>query len=121
MKYNIADKHAQDSVIALAVYESGQLKAIIAYTSSTVGKGTRNIQSPTFNREHATALCGADKTNAASDVTGVLGLAINDQNSFASAAWFMSSLCPNLVLMLANGHSGYDQARSVWLSHGPGC
>jgi hypothetical protein len=118
---NIADKHAQDSVIALAAYESGQLKSNIAYTSSTPGKRTRTMQSPTFNREYATALYGADKVNAAGDVTGVLGLAINDQNSFASAAWFMSSQCPNLVLMLAHGHSRYDQARSVWLGHGSGC
>ncbi|KAF2397517.1 hypothetical protein EJ06DRAFT_464720, partial [Trichodelitschia bisporula] len=95
-KYKITDPHAQAAILALVAYESGQLKANIGHTPPVPGKGTRNMQSPTYNSQYATALYGAAKVAAAGSPEAVLGLVTNDADSFASAAWFLTSQCPQL-------------------------
>jgi hypothetical protein len=101
-KYGITSKAAQAATLALQAVESGEFKFDHSeFPTPTPGKGTRNMQSPTFNAQYATQLYGAAKVAAAGDPDSVLALVNDDADSFASASWFLATICPNVLSQFA--------------------
>ena len=115
-KYNIAEPGVQAALIAIMMYESGSFKYNHNHfpAPGRPGQGTRNMQMAPFNEKYATALYGADKVAAAKAGQGgedaVLALVQGDEDSFASAAWFLTTQCsPSIEEGLASGSAaGWD-------------
>lgn len=95
-KYSITSKGEQAALLALMLYESGNFKYNIHhFPSPNPGQGTRNMQSYNYNLQYAKSLFDAQKV-AAAEAQGpdaVLQLVLGDNESFGSAAWFLSSQC----------------------------
>ncbi|OJD30941.1 uncharacterized protein BKCO1_5400082 [Diplodia corticola] len=101
-KYGIDNVNERAAVIALMLYESGQFKYnwghfLNGADQHEPGKGTRNMQSATFNEEYARTLFSADEVDkakaSANGADAVLQLVSPDKYSFASAAWFLKNKC----------------------------
>ncbi|KAL1651440.1 hypothetical protein SLS58_000780 [Diplodia intermedia] len=99
-KYGIDNVNEQAAVVSLMLYESGQFKYnwghfLNGADQHEPGKGTRNMQSATFNEEYARTLFSADEVDKAkaSGADAVLQLVSPDKYSFASAAWFLKNKC----------------------------
>jgi len=92
-KYGITTPAEQAALIALMLYESGEFKYNKNHFPGVPGQGTRNMQSPTFNSKYATDLFGAQAVTQAGSPTAVLNLVLGDAESFASAAWFVTTQC----------------------------
>lgn len=96
-KYQITTPGEQAALIALMLYETGGFKySIHHFPGPNPGQGTRNMQSGAFNLKYASSLLDAatvDKANA-SGPDAVLALVnSDDEKSFGSAAWFLTSQC----------------------------
>lgn len=116
-KYGITSKGAQAAVIALEAFESGQFKYKMNHYPGVPGQGTRNMMSPTFVSEYATAILGAASVSGAGAPAAVLALVNrNDNDSFGSGAWFLSTKCPAVLAQFA---SSPDTAWTAYL--GSGC
>lgn len=104
-KYKIDSMATRAALVSLMLYESDKFKYnwghfVSGETVHTPGKGTRNMQSATYNEEYATTLYGADKVaqaKASGGADGVLTLVSGDEDSFGSAAWFITSQCTESV------------------------
>ncbi|KAJ4296228.1 hypothetical protein N0V90_006273 [Kalmusia sp. IMI 367209] len=97
-KYDISSRGEQAALIAIMLYESGNFKYNHNHfpAPGRAGQGTRNMQMAPFNDKYATDLFGADKAAQAQAEGGddaVLALVQGDEESFASAAWFVSTQC----------------------------
>jgi len=101
--YNLTCKAAQAATLALMAYESGEFKYNQAHFPPTPGKGTRNMQSPTFNIKYAADVFGA---SASSDPTTALDSVLPGQYSFASASWFLATQCPSVLEQFASDPDG---------------
>jgi hypothetical protein len=117
-RYMINSKAAQAATLALQALETGELKYDHSHfpAPGIPGKGTRNMQSPEFNKEYATAVVGADKVQAAGSPDAVLALVNGDAESFASASWFLATKCPDILTQFTTSP---DAAWTAYL--GPGC
>lgn len=114
--YSVTSPAEQAALIALMLYESGEFKYNQNHWPGVPGQGTRNMQSPAFNKLYATSLFGADKVAAAGSPAGVLELVSGDKESFASAAWFVTSQCSAAV------RSGLQSgSQSGWEGYLTGC
>lgn len=113
MTYNIKSKGAQAATLALMAYESGEFKFNQAHFPPTPGKGTRNMQSPTFNVKYAASIFGS---KASSDPVTALNSVLPNQYSFASASWFLATQCPSVLQQFATDPNG------AWTAYlGPNC
>ncbi|KAL1631647.1 putative conserved hypothetical protein [Diplodia seriata] len=99
-KYGIDNVNEQAAVVSLMLYESGQFKYnwghfLNGADQHEPGKGTRNMQSATFNEEYARTIFSADEVDKAkaSGADAVLQLVSPNEYSFASAAWFLKNKC----------------------------
>ncbi|KAK0663132.1 hypothetical protein DIS24_g1513 [Lasiodiplodia hormozganensis] len=99
-KYQITNVNEQAAVISLMLYESGQFKYnwghfMNGQDEHVPGKGTRNMQSATYNEEYARTLFSSDEVDnaKANGADAVLQLVSPDEYSFASAAWFLKNKC----------------------------
>ncbi|KAK7542690.1 uncharacterized protein J3D65DRAFT_225205 [Phyllosticta citribraziliensis] len=118
-KYDISSMATRAAVVSLMLYESGDFKYnwghfVSGQTIHTPGKGTRNMQSATYNEEYATFLFGADKVAQAKSsggADGVLSLVSGDEASFGSAAWFLTTQCTKAVQQgVASGtQAGFEE------------
>lgn len=116
-EYNINSKAAQAAVLALVALESGELKYNKAHYGDVVaGKGTRNMQSPTFNQKYASDVLGASNI-AGKDAAGILSaLLASDATDFGSAAWFLSTQCPTVLQQFSTNPA------AAWTAYlGPNC
>lgn len=94
--YKITGKAAQAAVIAWEVFESVGFKFTVNQQGN-VGQGTRDMMSPQFVSEYATAVFGVSSVQTASTPTAVLALVnANDTVSFGGGAWFLSTKCPSV-------------------------
>lgn len=84
------------------LFESGDFKFKINHYPGVAGQGTRNMQSPAFNKKYADWIVanGGDESITAESVAAVasepaslLDLINTDKWSFASAAWFLATQC----------------------------
>ncbi|KAL1603872.1 hypothetical protein SLS60_005464 [Paraconiothyrium brasiliense] len=114
-KYSITEPGVEAALIAIMLYESGSFKYNHNHfpAPGRPGQGTRNMQMAPFNEKYATALYGADKVAAAQAQGGedaVLALVQGDEDSFGSAAWFLTTQCDASIKDgLASGTSaGWD-------------
>ncbi|KAH7060511.1 hypothetical protein B0J12DRAFT_708343 [Macrophomina phaseolina] len=105
-RYSITNVNEQAALISLMLYESGEFKYnwghfINGQDEHVAGKGTRNMQSATYNEQYARTLFSADKVDqakaSANGADAVLQLVSPDQYSFGSAAWFLTSQCTESV------------------------
>ncbi|KAF2252793.1 hypothetical protein BU26DRAFT_209565 [Trematosphaeria pertusa] len=94
-KYSIASPGEQAALIALMLYESGSFKYNKNHypEPGRPGQGTRNMQMPQFNIDYAASLFGSAAVQSAGSLDGVLELVSKDEESFGSAAWFLSTKC----------------------------
>jgi hypothetical protein len=115
-KYEITNNAAQAATLAWMVFESGSFKYNQKHFPPTPGQGTRNMMSPTYVSEYATALYGAAKVQAAGSPAAVLALVQDTNNSCGSAAWFLKTQCPDVLTQFATDPEG------AWTAfNGPGC
>ena len=98
-KYQITSVGEQAALVALMLYESGSFKYNKNHFPGVPGQGTRNMQSPAFNLKYAQSLfdAGAVAEADAQGPAAVLALVSRDEESFGSAAWFLSSQCPDSI------------------------
>ncbi|KAI9719183.1 MAG: hypothetical protein M1828_006276 [Chrysothrix sp. TS-e1954] len=84
-EYDITHPAVQAALISLIAYESTDFKYSQNHfpAPGVPNQGTRNMQSPTNNQKYAASLGGIAYTELQS----------NDNDSFGSAAWFISTQC----------------------------
>jgi hypothetical protein len=96
-------------------FESGGFQYDMKHFPPTPGQGTRNMMSPNFVQEYATALYGSAKTQGLAPAD-VLNLVLNDDDSCGSGAWFLATKCPSVLSQFASDPEG------AWTAyHGSGC
>jgi hypothetical protein len=97
-------------------FESGGFIYDMKHFPPTPGQGTRNMMSPNFVSEYATALYGAGKVSGL-DPASVLNLVTaSDVESCGSGAWFLATKCPSVLQQFATDPEG------AWTAyHGSGC
>jgi hypothetical protein len=96
-KYKITEVGEQAALVSIMLFESGNFKYNKNHFPGVVGQGTRNMQSPAFNEMYAKAI-------------GVTDPMADNDSSFGSAAWFVTSQCsPEVRTGLAAGtQAGYE-------------
>ena len=112
-KYDISAPGTRAALIALMLFESGNFVYNQNHFPGRPGQGTRNMQMYKFNEEYATELFGAkavataqaeakdaaqkagkNETETANDqMRNVLKLVQGPEESFASAAWYLTKKC----------------------------
>lgn len=106
-KYKITEPGTQAALISLMLYESGNFVYNKNHYPGVPGQGTKNMQSPAFNLLYAKSLF-PDKA-AAAEAQGpeaVLALVSGNDETFGSAAWFLTSQCtPAIAEGLASATS----------------
>lgn len=100
-KYGIQHPSVQAALLSLIIFESGSFKYASKHFPPTPGQGTRNMQSPKYNQQYAASL-----NKSVDDV--VKG--DDDNDSFGSAAWFVTTQCPFSVrqAMWGGSESGWE-------------
>lgn len=99
-RYGISSLGEKAALVAYMLFESGNFKYNRNHYPGIPGQGTRMMAMPSFVKSYAESVAGADavaKAEAAGGDAGldaVLDLAnCNDEKSFGSAAWFLSTQC----------------------------
>ncbi|KAL2828271.1 hypothetical protein BDW59DRAFT_159859 [Aspergillus cavernicola] len=99
-KYGITSKAEQAAVLGLIAFESGEFVYSRNHFPGVPGQGTRNMQSPAFNKEYAASLPAlADRFESVQDnPAAVLDLLLEDLAvDFGSGAWFLKTQCSDSV------------------------
>ncbi|KAH7399369.1 hypothetical protein BKA66DRAFT_451637 [Pyrenochaeta sp. MPI-SDFR-AT-0127] len=98
--YGITSTGEQAALVAYMLFESGNFKYSKNHFPGRPGQGTRMMAMPPFVKLYATSAVGAEAVTAAEAAGGdaalnaVLALVnSDDEKSFGSAAWFLSSQC----------------------------
>ena len=98
--YKITEPSEQAALVAYTLFESGNYKYSRNHYPGRPGQGTRMMAMPPFVSKYATAVAGADKVAEAEAAGGDAGLNAvlalvnsDDEKSFGSAAWFLSTQC----------------------------
>ncbi|KAL4918019.1 hypothetical protein BDW62DRAFT_70443 [Aspergillus aurantiobrunneus] len=95
-EYNITSRAEQAAIIGLIAMESGEFRYNKNHHPGVPGQGTRNMQSPDFNKEYAGSIPAlADRLKEVQDEpAAVLDLLLEDATvDFASGAWFLTTQC----------------------------
>lgn len=99
--FSITSAGEKAAVISIMAFESGDFK-YDAPIVAVAGKGTRNMQSATFNQKYAASIPGLKATSDPDAI--VKQLNSNDYYSFGSGAWFLKTQCsPEIRTGLASG------------------
>ncbi|KAJ5279962.1 hypothetical protein N7478_005334 [Penicillium angulare] len=94
--YKVTSKAEQAAIISLMAFESDDFKYNKNHFPGTPGQGTRNMQSPAFNKKYAASIPAlkdkiASVSNSPADL---LDLLRNDETyDFGSGAWFLTTQC----------------------------
>ncbi|KAL4801679.1 hypothetical protein BDV18DRAFT_148545 [Aspergillus unguis] len=99
-KYKLSSKSEQAAVLGLIAMESGEFRYNKNHFPGVEGQGTRNMQSPDFNKLYAASIESlADRFEAVKDQPGaVLDLLLEDSSvDFGSGAWFLTTQCEDSV------------------------
>ncbi|KAF2118534.1 hypothetical protein BDV96DRAFT_570113 [Lophiotrema nucula] len=110
-KYQITTTGEQAALLAIMLYESANFQYNKNHypAPGRPGQGTKNMQMLPFNLKYATSVYGADIANQADAQSpdAVLALVSGNEESFGSAAWFLSTQCsPEIRQGLAAGTQG---------------
>ncbi|CAI7647808.1 unnamed protein product [Penicillium viridicatum] len=98
--YKVTSKAEQAAIISLMAFETNDFKYNKNHFPGVAGQGTRNMQSPAFNKKYASSLPDLkDKLAAVSNSPAdLLDLLRNDSvTDFGSGAWFLTSQCSKEV------------------------
>ncbi|KAH8732749.1 hypothetical protein GQ44DRAFT_696367 [Phaeosphaeriaceae sp. PMI808] len=100
--YQITSTGEQAALIAYMLFESGNFQYNKNHfpAPGRPGQGTRMMAMPPFIKKYATSLFGADAvaTAEAEGLDAILALVnSDDEKSFGSAAWFLTSTCSPAV------------------------
>ncbi|KAL2871280.1 uncharacterized protein BJX67DRAFT_157907 [Aspergillus lucknowensis] len=99
-KYKVTSRAEQAAVLALIAFESGEFRYNRNHFPGVPGQGTRNMQSPTFNKEYAASIPALEGRfqSVKDDPAAVLDLLLEDaENDFGSGAWFLTTQCADAV------------------------
>ncbi|CAG7947688.1 unnamed protein product [Penicillium olsonii] len=111
--YKVTSKAEQAAILSLMAFESGDFKYNKNHFPGVAGQGTRNMQSPDFNKKYAASIPALkDKAASVSDPADLLDLLRNDgATDFGSGAWFLTTQCSKEVRSaLADGsESGWQK------------
>ncbi|CAG7933603.1 unnamed protein product [Penicillium olsonii] len=111
--YKVTSKAEQAAILSLMAFESGDFKYNKNHFPGVAGQGTRNMQSPAFNKKYAASIPDLkDKAASVSDPADLLDLLRNDgATDFGSGAWFLTTQCSKEVRSaLADGsESGWQK------------
>lgn len=98
--YGITSTGEQAALVAYMLFESGNFKYSKNHFPGRPGQGTRMMAMPPFIKQYATAVVGEQAVATASAPGGDAGnIAVlnlvnaDDEKSFGSAAWFLSTQC----------------------------
>ncbi|KXG51236.1 uncharacterized protein PGRI_068080 [Penicillium griseofulvum] len=105
--YKVTSKAEQAAIISTMAFESGGFKYNKNHFPGVAGQGTRNMQSPAYNKKYASSLPELkDKLPSVSNSPAeLLDLLRNDPvTDFGSGAWFLTTQCSKEVrAALADG------------------
>ncbi|KAJ5491700.1 hypothetical protein N7539_003267 [Penicillium diatomitis] len=99
-QYKVTSKAEQAALVSLMAFESGDFKYNKNHFPGVAGQGTRNMQSPTFNKKYASSIPAlADQLPSVSDSPADLLdlLRGNETYDFGSGAWFLTTQCTSDV------------------------
>ncbi|CRG88823.1 hypothetical protein PISL3812_05858 [Talaromyces islandicus] len=98
-EYMISTAGEQAALLSLMAFETGDFKYNRNHFPGVPGQGTRNMQSPAFNRQYALSIAEIkDQVSAEDDVSATLDLLLGDARwDFGSAAWFLTTQCSDAV------------------------
>lgn len=108
--YGVTSAPEIAAILALIAVESGELQYRHSEFPPIAGKGTSNMQSPTFNAAYAASIPALASGVAAAngDPDAVLALLTVDAYNFASGAWFLTSQCASIRSQLqGNTDAGF--------------
>ncbi|CAI7618481.1 unnamed protein product [Penicillium manginii] len=94
--YKVTNKAEQAAILSLMAFESDDFKYNKNHFPGNPGQGTRNMQSPAFNKKYASSIPALkDKIAAVSNSpTDLLDLLRdNETYDFGSGAWFLTTQC----------------------------
>ncbi|KAI5295001.1 hypothetical protein KEM52_002639 [Ascosphaera acerosa] len=93
-KYGLQYRGERAAVVAVMAYESVDFRYAVNQAHPDIGQGTRNMQSPAFNRLYALSIPEIAATVNSTTPSQLLDtLNSNDDWSFGSAAWFLTTQC----------------------------
>ncbi|KAI8940147.1 hypothetical protein NX059_003860 [Plenodomus lindquistii] len=99
-KYNVTAIGEVAALVAYTIFESGDYKYKQNHFPGRPGQGTRTMAMPNFVKQYATLIAGADAVAQAEAVGGDAGLVAvlalanaDDEKSFGSAAWYLTTKC----------------------------
>ena len=98
--YGITSTGEQAALVAYMLFESGNFKYSKNHFPGRPGQGTRMMAMPPFVKKYASSVAGAQAVATAEATGGDAGLNAvlalvnsDDEKSFGSAAWFLSTTC----------------------------
>ncbi|KZZ87008.1 hypothetical protein AAP_06043 [Ascosphaera apis ARSEF 7405] len=92
--YELTSTAEKAAVVSIMAYESGEFKYDVNLAHPHTGQGTRNMQSPAFNKKFAESIDGLrDLVRNVDPETILAYLNGEDDFSFGSAAWFLTTQC----------------------------
>ncbi|KAJ5921497.1 hypothetical protein N7466_009823 [Penicillium verhagenii] len=94
--YQVTSKAEQAAVISIMAFESGDFKYNKNHFPGTPGQGTRNMQSPAYNKKYADSISALKDQipaveNSPADLLDLLR--DNETYDFGSGAWFLTTQC----------------------------
>ncbi|CBX95538.1 hypothetical protein IAQ61_004369 [Plenodomus lingam] len=99
-KYKITAVGEVAALVAYTLFESGNYKYKQNHYPGRPGQGTRMMAMPNYVNEYTTTVAGADAVAQAEAAGGDAGLVAvlalanaDDQKSFGSAAWYLTTKC----------------------------
>ncbi|CAG8329104.1 unnamed protein product [Penicillium nalgiovense] len=105
--YKVTSKAEQAAIVSLMAFETEDFKYNKNHFPGVAGQGTRNMQSPAFNKKYASSLPELkDKLPSVSNSPAeLLDLLRSDSaTDFGSGAWFLTTQCSkNVRTALADG------------------
>ncbi|KAJ6092148.1 hypothetical protein N7467_004117 [Penicillium canescens] len=112
--YKVTNKAEQAAIISLMAFESDDFRYNKNHFPGVAGQGTRNMQSPSYNKIYASSLPAlSDKlASVSNDPAALLDLLRNDGTyDFGSGAWFLTTQCSKEVrtALAAGDESGWSR------------
>ncbi|KAJ5669241.1 hypothetical protein N7462_010311, partial [Penicillium macrosclerotiorum] len=112
--YKVTSKAEQAAIVALMAFESVDFKYNKNHFPGVAGQGTRNMQSPAYNKKYASSIPAlADKLPAVADspVDLLDLLRDNETYDFGSGAWFLTTQCSDDVrsALQSGSETGWEQ------------
>ncbi|KAJ5337483.1 hypothetical protein MYU51_021179 [Penicillium brevicompactum] len=98
--YNVTNKAEQVAILSLMAFESNDFKYNKNHFPGILGQGTRNMQSPAFNKKYAKSIPELKSRfyfveNIPADLLDLLRE--NKTYDFGSGAWFLTTYCSKEV------------------------